>query len=232
MSAVHASRGRSEPAGPLLRSEVDIVCSIGAATLGERHAIPWREFAADYDRIRERIARVVPGCESYARILAGKGGFVMPHPPRDSRSFPTAAGKAVFTATPLPVLTVPEGRLVLQSLRSHDQFNTTIYGLNDRYRGIKDGRRVVFISAADLRELAFADGDLVNLVSEWEDGVERRAESFRLVEYSIPKGCVAAYYPETNPLVPLDSVALGSNTPTSKWVIVRLEPAVSQEISR
>jgi molybdopterin-dependent oxidoreductase alpha subunit len=225
MSAVHASRGRSEPAGPLLRSEVDIICGIAAATLGERHDIPWREFAADYDRVRERIARVVPGCESYARIVAGKGGFTMPHPPRDSRSFPTAQGKAVFTATPLPVLTVPEGRLVLQSLRSHDQFNTTIYGLNDRYRGIKDGRRVVFISDADLRELGLVDGGMVDLISEWEDGVERRADSFRLVRYSIPKGCVAAYYPETNPLVPLDSVALGSNTPTSKWVIVRLVSA-------
>ncbi|HTK66799.1 MAG TPA: FdhF/YdeP family oxidoreductase [Pseudonocardia sp.] len=232
MSAVHASRGRSEPAGPLLRSEVDIVCGIAAATLGDRYGIPWREFATDYDRIRERIARVVPGCESYRRIVDGKGGFVMPHPPRDSRSWPTAQGKAVFTATPLPVLTVPEGRLVLQSLRSHDQFNTTIYGLDDRYRGIRAGRRVVFISAADLRELDLADGDMVDLVSEWEDGVLRRAEAFRLVEYSIPKGCVAAYYPETNPLVPLDSVALGSNTPTSKWVIVRLEPAVSQEIGR
>jgi anaerobic selenocysteine-containing dehydrogenase len=138
----------------------------------------------------------------------------------------------VFTATPLPVLRVPEGRLVLQSLRSHDQFNTTIYGLNDRYRGISSGRRVVFISSADLHELGLAGGDMVNLVSEWEDGLERRADSFRLVEYSIPKGCVAAYYPETNPLVPLDSVALGSNTPTSKWVIVRLEPVVSQEINR
>jgi molybdopterin-dependent oxidoreductase alpha subunit len=227
MSAVHASRGRSEPAGALLRSEVDIVCGIAAATLGNRYAIPWGEFAADYDRIRERIARVVPGCESYDRIVAGKGGFVMPHPPRDSRSFPTTQGKAVFTATPLPVLTVPEGRLVLQSLRSHDQFNTTIYGLNDRYRGIRAGRRVVLISAADLRELGMADGDMVDLVSEWEDGIERRADRFRLVEYSIPKGCVAAYYPETNPLVPLDSVALGSNTPTSKWVIVRLEPVTS-----
>jgi molybdopterin-dependent oxidoreductase alpha subunit len=222
MSAVHASRGRSAPAGPLLRSEIDIVCGIAAAALGDRHGIPWDGFAADYEEIRERIGRVVPGCDDYAAKIRG-GGFTMPHPPRDSRTFPTAEGKAVFTVSPLEVMTVPEGRLVLQTLRSHDQFNTTIYGLDDRYRGITSGRRVVFISAADLAELGFADGDLIDLVSEWADGVERRAERFRLVEYDTPKGCVAAYYPETNPLVPLDSQAEESGTPTSKWVQVRLE---------
>ncbi|MDT7753697.1 MAG: hypothetical protein QOD96_7359 [Pseudonocardiales bacterium] len=223
MSAVHASRGRSEPAGELLRSEVDILCGIASATLGTRFDIPWREFAEDYDQIRQRIGRVVPGCEGYAETIRERGGFTLAHPPRDSRTFPTPEGKAVFTVSPLSVLTVPEGRLVLQSLRSHDQFNTTIYGLNDRYRGIHSGRRVVFISAADLRELGFADGDMVDLVSEWTDGVKRRADAFRLVEYSTPKGCVAAYYPETNPLIPLDSTALDSNTPTSKWVVVGLE---------
>ncbi len=224
MSAVHASRGRSAPAGPLLRSEVDILCGIAAATLGDRHDIEWAEFAGDYDRIRDRIGRVVPGCDDYAEKIRA-GGFVMPHPPRDSRTFPTPEGKAVFTVSPLEVLTVPPGRLILQTLRSHDQFNTTIYGLDDRYRGIKSGRRVVFISAEDLTELGFADGDMVDLVSEWADGRDRRAERFRLVEYPTPKGCVAAYYPETNPLVPLDSQAAESGTPTSKWVVVRLIPA-------
>ncbi|MBW6433882.1 FdhF/YdeP family oxidoreductase [Actinoplanes hulinensis] len=222
MSAVHASRGRSAPVGPLLRSEVDIVCGIAAAALGDRHDIPWAAFAADYEQIRERIGRVVPGCDDYAAKIRD-GGFTMPHPPRDSRTFPTAEGKAVFTVSPVEVMTVPEGRLVLQTLRSHDQFNTTIYGLDDRYRGIRRGRRVVFISDADLTELGFADGDVVDLVSEWADGVERRAERFRLVAYDTPKGCVAAYYPETNPLVPLDSQAEESGTPTSKWVQVRLE---------
>jgi molybdopterin-dependent oxidoreductase alpha subunit len=225
MSAVHASRGRSAPAGPLLRSEVDIVCGIAAATLGDAYEIPWFSFAQDYDRIRERIGRVVPGAAGYAEKIRSSGGFTMPHGPRDSRTFPTPEGKAVFTVSPLEVLTVPPGRLVLQTLRSHDQFNTTIYGLDDRYRGIKSGRRVVFISAEDLAELGFADGDHVDLVSEWADGVSRRADRFRLVEYPTPKGCVAAYYPETNPLVPLDSQAAESGTPTSKWVVVRLRPA-------
>ncbi|GAA2669442.1 FdhF/YdeP family oxidoreductase [Actinoplanes palleronii] len=221
MSAVHASRGRSEPAGPLLRSEVDIICRIAEAVVGDRQGIPWAEFAGDYSRIRERIGRVVPGCDDYAAKV-DNGGFTMPHPPRDSRTFPTAEGRAVFTVSPLQVMTVPPGRLVLQTLRSHDQFNTTIYGLDDRYRGVYSGRRVVFINAADLAELGFADGELVNLVSEFDDG-ERRADRFRLIAYDTPKGCVAAYYPETNPLVPLDSQAEESGTPTSKWVIVRLE---------
>lgn len=225
MSAVHASHGRSEPAGELLRSEVDILCGIARATLGADHLVPWAEFAADYDRIRDRIGRVVPGCEAYTEKVARSGGFTLAHPPRDSRTFPTASGKAEFTVSPLEVLTLPEGRLVLQSLRSHDQFNTTIYGLDDRYRGIHSGRRVVFISDADLRELGFADGDRVNLVSEWTDGSERRADDFRLVSYSTPKGCIAAYYPETNPLIPLESYAESSRCPTSKWVQVRLEPA-------
>jgi molybdopterin-dependent oxidoreductase alpha subunit len=224
MSAVHASRGRSKPAGPLLRSETDILCGIAAATLGDRYGIDWAAFTTDYDRIRDRIGRVVPGCQDYTAKIAA-GGFTMPNGPRDSRTFPTPEGRAVFTTTPLEVLTVPPGRLVLQTLRSHDQFNTTIYGLDDRYRGIHSGRRVVFISAEDLTELGFADGDMVNLISEWTDDRVRRAERFRLVEYSTPKGCVAAYYPETNPLVPLDSQAAESGTPTSKWIVVRLERA-------
>lgn len=225
MSAVHASRGRATPAGPLLRSEVDILCGVAHATLGDCHGIPWRDFASDYSRIRERIGRVVPGCEGYEERISRRGGFTMPHPPRDSRTFPTAQGRAVFTVNPLEVATVPEGRLVLQTIRSHDQFNTTVYGLDDRYRGIYSGRRVLFVNPDDLRELDLADGDHVDIVSEWEDGIERRAPRFRLVSYDTPKGCVAGYYPETNPLVPLDSQALESGTPTSKWVVVRLVPA-------
>ena len=122
------------------------------------------------------------------------------------------------------VLEIPEGHVVLQTLRTHDQFNTTIYGLDDRYRGIHGGRRVVFVSRADLDELGLRDGQTVDLVGDWSDGIVRRADGFRIVEYSTPKGCVAAYYPETNPLIPLDSQALGSGTPTSKWVVIRMEP--------
>ncbi|WP_433869183.1 FdhF/YdeP family oxidoreductase [Saccharopolyspora sp. CA-218241] len=231
MSVVHASRGRAEPAGPLLRSEVDILCGIAHATLGDRYGIPWQEFARDYSRVRDRVARVIPGFENFNDKIRRHAGFTLPHPPRDSRSFPTPEGKAVFSVSPLEIVTVPEGRLVLQTLRSHDQFNTTIYGLDDRYRGIRSGRRVLFINEFDLHDQGLADGDHVDIISEWpqRDGTidERCAKRFRLVAYDTPPGCVAAYYPETNPLIPLDSQALGSGTPTSKWVIVRLVPAAA-----
>ena len=223
MSAVHASKGPLGPASEHLRSEVDIVCSLALATLGGEHGIPWGVFRDDYHTIRQRIARVVPGCAAYDEKVDQPGGFTLPHPPRDSRQFPTEAGKAIFSASPLEVLEVPEGHLLLQTLRSHDQFNTTIYGLDDRYRGIKNGRRVVFVHPEDIQHLGWKDGDHVDLVSVWKDGSERCAIEFRIVSYDQPRGCAAAYYPETNPLVPLDSKAEGSNTPTSKSVIIRLE---------
>ncbi len=222
MSAVHASHGPLKPASRHLRSEVDIVCSLALATLGAEHPVPWAAMRDDYTEIRRRIARVVPGCEAYDEKVDRPGGFVLPHPPRDSRTFPTKVNKAVFTVSPTDVLEVPEGRLLLQTLRSHDQFNTTIYGLDDRYRGVSGGRRVVFVHPDDIAHLGFADGDLVDLVSEWTDGSERTAPSFRIVPYDQPRGCAAAYYPETNPLVPLDHVAEGSNCPASKSVIIRL----------
>ena len=224
MSAVHASKGPLKPASRHLRSEVDIVCSLALATLGESGDIPWTEFRSDYTAIRRRIANVVPGCAAYDEKVDRPGGFVLPHPPRDSRTFPTKVDRAIFSVSPLEVLEVPEGRLLLQTLRSHDQFNTTIYGLDDRYRGIKDGRRVVFVHPDDITHLGFAEGDHVDLVSEWEDGSERTAPAFRIVAYDQPVGCAAAYYPETNPLVPLDSKAEGSNQPASKSVVIRLEP--------
>ena len=223
MSAVHTSKGPLDPASDELRSEVDIVCSLALATLGGEHGIPWGVFRSDYSTIRQRIARVVPGCASYDEKVEQPGGFTLPHPPRDSREFPTESGKAIFSASPLEVLEVPEGHLLLQTLRSHDQFNTTIYGLDDRYRGIKNGRRVVFVHPDDIEHLGWKDGDHVDLISIWHDGSERCATEFRIVPYDQPRGCAAAYYPETNPLVPLDSKAEGSNTPTSKSVIIRLE---------
>ncbi|GAB3658469.1 FdhF/YdeP family oxidoreductase [Nocardioides korecus] len=225
MSAVHASRGPLKPAGPHLRSEVDIICSIAEATLGTDGPVPWASYRADYANIRHAVSRVVPGCEAYDEKVQRPGGFVLPHPPRDTRTFPTKEEKAVFTAVPMSVLQVPEGRLALQTLRSHDQFNTTIYGLSDRYRGIEGGRRVIFLHRDDIRDLGFSNGDLVDIISEWEDGTERTVPSFRIVEYDTPRGSAASYYPEASPLVPLDSSAEGSNCPTSKGVIVRLERA-------
>jgi formate dehydrogenase major subunit len=223
MSAVHTSQGPLEPASPHLRSEVDIVCSIAEATLADGRGIPWSDFRADYTEVRRRIARVVPSCAAYEEKVDKPGGFTLPHPPRDSRTFPTEKDRAIFTVSPLEVLQVPPGRLVLQTIRSHDQFNTTIYGLSDRYRGIEGGRRVVFVHRDDIAALGFEEGDHVDIVSEWEDGTERQVPTFRVVAYDQPRGCAAAYYPETNPLVPLDHTAEGSNQPAYKSVIVRLE---------
>ncbi|WP_406860303.1 FdhF/YdeP family oxidoreductase [Streptomyces sp. HUAS MG47] len=225
MGLVHASRGNLPPASPHLLSEPAIVARLARAVLGEGSATPWEEFEQDYATIRDRIARVVPGFVDFnARLAANPGGFALPHAPRDERRFPTATGKANFTAAPVEYPELPEGRLLLQTLRSHDQYNTTIYGLDDRYRGIKGGRRVVLVHPEDAAALGgLADGSYVDLVSEWRDGVERRAPGFRVVHYPTARGCAAAYYPETNVLVPLDSTADVSNTPASKSVVVRLE---------
>ncbi|ADI11100.1 formate dehydrogenase [Streptomyces bingchenggensis BCW-1] len=225
MGMVHASRGSLTPASPGLLSEPAIVARLARRVLGAESRTPWEEFEKDYGTIRDRIAAVIPGFDDFNARVARPGGFALPHAPRDSRSFPTATGKANFTAAPVEYPRVPEGRLLLQTLRSHDQYNTTIYGLDDRYRGIKNGRRVVLVNPDDARELGLADGSYTDLVSEWTDGSERRAPGFRVVHYPTARGCAASYYPETNVLVPLDSTADTSNTPASKSVVVRLEQA-------
>ncbi|MGV9555952.1 FdhF/YdeP family oxidoreductase [Streptomyces sp. NPDC003522] len=227
MGMVHASRGRLAPASARLLSEPAIVCRLARRVLGEDSRVPWEEFEKDYAAIRDRIARVVPGFEDFNARVARPGGFVLPHAPRDERRFPTATGKANFTAAPVEFPELPAGRLLLQTLRSHDQYNTTVYGLDDRYRGIVNGRRVVLVNPEDIGTLGLADGSYVDLVSEWRDGVERRAPGFRVVSYPTARGCAAAYYPETNVLVPLDATADTSNTPASKSVVVRLEQSAT-----
>ncbi|MBL7500088.1 FdhF/YdeP family oxidoreductase [Frankia sp. CNm7] len=253
MSSVHASRGALPPAGPALRSEVAIVAGLAAATLARRvgqtggptaaapasdasgraeapeapagvPAIDWTALAGDYRLIRERIANVIPGFDGYEEKIARPGGFLLPHPPRDAREFRTPSGRAVLTVNELTVLRVPPGHLLLQTIRSHDQYNTTIYGRDDRYRGVRGARRVVLVNPDDLAARGLADGDRVDLVGVWTDGVERRAADFRVVAYPTARECAAAYFPETNVLVPLDSTAKRSNTPTSKSLVVRLEP--------
>ena len=224
MSVVHASRGGLPPASSALRSEVSIICRLARRVFGPDDPTPWEQMAGDYTTIRDRISRVVPGFDDFEKRVAAPGGFVLPHPPRDSRSFPTASGLAQFSVNRLEVLRVPPGRLLLQTVRSHDQFNTTIYGMDDRYRGVRGGRHVVFVNPDDLAELGIADGETVDLVSEWRDG-ERWARGFRVVAYPTARGCAAAYFPETNVLVPLDHTATVSRTPVSKSLIIRLEKA-------
>jgi len=226
MGMVHQTKGRLDPASPLLRSEVAIITGLAEALFGPDDVVDWAGMRGSYDVIRNHIERVIPGFERFNERVRQPGGFALPHPPRDRREFKTATGKARFTVNELDPVEVPAGHLVLQTVRSHDQFNTTIYGLDDRYRGIKQGRRVVFVNADDLRDLGFGEGEIVDLVSVFDDdqGVtERRAEEFRVVPYATARGCAAAYFPETNVLVALDATAKISNTPVSKSIVVRLE---------
>jgi len=220
MSVVHSSTGRLLPGSPQLRSEVAIICDLGKELFGED--VGWSQMRDDYRVIRKHIEHVVPGFHAFEERVQQPGGFMLPSGPRDSRTFRTASGKARFTVNPPDTVEVPAGHLLLTTVRSHDQFNTTVYGLDDHYRGINGGRRVVFVNDADLRELGLADGDMVDLVGVWREE-ERHAKSFRVVAYDTPRGCAATYFPEANVLVPLESTAHGSNTPTSKSIVIRLE---------
>ncbi|MFF5256535.1 FdhF/YdeP family oxidoreductase [Streptomyces leeuwenhoekii] len=227
MSEVHTSQGRLEPASALLLSEVAILCRLARRTLDGKADIPWEEFEGDYGTIRDRISRIVPGFHDFNARVTRPGGFQLPNPVNEG-VFNTKAGKALFTCNERVVPRAPEGHLLLQTMRSHDQWNTVPYTDNDRYRGIHGSRHVVLVNPADLTELGLAQGDRVDLVSVWADGSERRAENFEVVSYPAAKGSAAAYYPETNVLVPLDSVADISNQPTSKGIVVRLEPALGR----
>ena len=223
--AVHATHGRVAPVAPDMLSEVAIVTRLAQATLGDRYGIDWAGFERDYDIIRDHISRVVPGFESFNADVRRKGGFILPNGPRDERRFDTVSGKAMITVNELEHLDRPAGRLILQSMRSHDQFNTTIYSLNDRYRGISNGRDVIFVNPDDIAELGLTDEQRVDIFSEWPDEPDRELRNYRVVSYPTARGCAAAYYPEANVLVPLASAAVGSMTPVSKAIIVRLEPA-------
>ncbi len=221
--AVHPSWGNVEPVSHHLLSETAIVSRIAHAVLGDTINADWVGFEKNYDLIREHISRVVAGCENYNQRVRREGGFILAHGPRDTRTFPTPTGKAMLTVNELEYVERPAGTLILQTLRSHDQFNTTIYSHDDRYRGIRKGRDVVFVNATDLAELGLRDGDYADVHGVHDDGVARVMRQCRLVEYPTSPGCVAAYYPEANVLVPLSLVAEASNTPVSKAVLVRLE---------
>ena len=223
MGIVHSSRGSSKPASGMLRSEPSIVSGIAGAldTRIGRSGIAWQDLAEDYDKVRDMIEASIPGFEGYNERVRLDGGFYLPNPPRDSRTFPTESGYANFRVHDLSGASAGSGQYLMMTIRSHDQYNTTIYGLDDRYRGINKGRRVVLMNQSDMDDNDWSKGDLVDLTSHFE-GNELHAREWYIVPYEIPKGNIATYFPEANVLVPLDSVAEGSNTPTSKSVVVTI----------
>jgi molybdopterin-dependent oxidoreductase alpha subunit len=223
MGVVQSSRGVNQPASEHLLSEPAIVARLAAATLGARGGVDWAGLVGDYDRIRDLIGRVIPGFGDYNRRVRGPGGFYLPNAAREGR-FNTAVGKAVFTVHPIPKNELRDGEFVMMTVRSHDQFNTTVYGLDDRYRGVHNERRVVFLNPRDVEEQGLKAGQVVDLIGHHE-GVERVAHKFIVVPYDIPRRSAATYFPEANVLVPLSSVAEKSDTPTSKYVVITLRAA-------
>ena len=223
MGVISSSRGRFAPASEGLRSEPAIVAGLAEAVLGPGRPADWASLAADYDLIRARIERVVPGFTDYNRRVR-RAPFYLPNAPRDSRTFATASGKAEFTVHAIPPEPLGPGEYLMMTIRSHDQFNTTIYGLDDRYRGVYNGRRVVFMNPDDMREAGLVQGQLVDLTSRFQ-GEDRRAPRFMAAPYDLPRRCTATYFPEANVLVPVGHVAEVSNTPASKSVVVTLAPS-------
>jgi molybdopterin-dependent oxidoreductase alpha subunit len=224
MGIVHTSRGHLPPASPLLRSEVAIVCELAQAVRTRGLAgVPWLSLRDDYDRIREHIEAVVPGFARFNERLRQPDGFLLPNAARE-RVFNTASGKARFLVHEIPRHVLGPGQLLLMTIRTHDQFNTTVYGLDDRYRGIRGGRRVLLLNAEDMRELGLSAQQKVDITSHFA-GTTRRAERFVAVPYPIPRRCAAAYFPEANVLVPLESRADRSRTPTSKSIVITLSPS-------
>ncbi len=222
MLNVQMSKGIFEPASEHLRSEPWIIAQLAKSTLGERTTIDWDSMAADYDNIRNAISNVIDGCENYNERIREPGGFYLQNPPRERR-FMTESGRAEFKSSSLDRTRLQPGQLLLTTIRSHNQFNTTIYSFDDRYRGIDGERRVILMNAEDISAMSLKAGQVVDLTSHFDDG-ERHADRFIVVPYPIPLGCSAAYFPEANPLVPLKSKADRSDTPTSKSIVISLSP--------
>jgi molybdopterin-dependent oxidoreductase alpha subunit len=226
MSCVHASRGVNAPASPHLKSEPAIVAGLASAVFGPASSVDWAALAADYDRIRDAIEQALPAFAGYNRRVREPGGFVLRHSAAH-REWSTASGKAELVPVPLPRIHLRPGELRLFTIRSHDQYNTTVYGMDDRYRGIRGSRRVVLMNPRDMAERGIAHEAEVDLRSYGPDEHERLAPRFRAIAYDVPRGSCAAYFPEANVLVPIGSTARGSGTPSSKMVPVIVQPATS-----
>ena len=219
MGIVHTSNGGLQPVSGNLRSEPWIVASLATATLDDDRN--WMELVHNYDNIRTLMSKALYGFENYNERVRNPQGFALPNPPRDSRTFSTPDKKAHFIAHDLPDVTIPSGKYVMMTIRSHDQYNTTIYDVHDRYRGVHGNRRVILMNANDMVKRGWKTRRIVDIVSHF-NGEERRSDGWQVIAYDIPEGNIATYFPEANVLVPLNSTAEKSNTPTSKWIICSL----------
>jgi molybdopterin-dependent oxidoreductase alpha subunit len=226
MGIVHSSEGRLSPPSDTLLSEPAIVVEIAKATLGKSSKINWGELSADYDKIRDLIEKTIVGFEQYNERVRKDFGFYLPNAPRDGQ-FTTKNSKANFTINTLSDIKLESDEFLMMTIRSHDQFNTTIYGLNDRYRGIYNERRIILMNIQDIKDFEFQEYQVVNLIN-YHGKTERIAERFIVIPFNIPQKCVATYFPETNVLIPINSVADKSNTPTSKSVIIKIMPVVEE----
>ena len=220
MGVVQISKGSLKPVSDQLMSEAMIVCNLAKATLGNHAGEWWDGFMKNYDNIRDAIEKTIPGFEKYNERVRKPGGFYLPNSSREGK-FNGLTGCADFNIAPVTATLLSDGEYIMMTIRSHDQFNTTIYGLNDRYRGVYNERRVIFMNEKDALREGFTKGDIVDLINDY-DGVKREAHQFIVIPFNIPERCTATYFPETNVLVPINSVAEKSNTPTSKSVIIRI----------
>jgi len=225
MGIVHMSQGGLKPVSNNLRSEPWIVASLASNSLDDKR--DWLQLVENYDNIRDLMSKALHGFDNYNERVRQDNGFALPNPPRDSRSFNTPNGKAQFVSHELPDVKIDSDKFVMMTIRSHDQYNTTIYDLHDRYRGVHGNRRVVLMNASDMTDRGWKTRHIVDIVSHFE-GETRRADGWQIIAYDIPRGNIATYFPESNVLVPLDSTAAKSNTPTSKWIVCSLlEPGQS-----
>jgi anaerobic selenocysteine-containing dehydrogenase len=229
MGVVQSSKGMLTPVSDQLLNETHVVCRMAKATLGQRSVVDWDLFENNYDAVRDAIAACIPGFEDYNNKVRQRNGFYLPNGPRDGIFKSTTSDThAAFSLTDVPLNQLADDEYAMATTRTHDQFNTTIYGLEDRYRGIKNERRVIFMNPADIQKAGFAEGDKVDLFN-YDDGIERVARLFIVVPYSIPEKDTVTYFPETNVLVSINNVVDESNMPASKRVVIKIRKHVPQQ---
>jgi molybdopterin-dependent oxidoreductase alpha subunit len=228
MGIVHRSQGHLAPASSHLLSEPAIVAGMAQAVLPDEVGPDWNALKQDYNLIRDLVEQCIPGFENFNERIQNPHGFALPNGPRDG-TFPTPTGKALFTVHPIPKHDIPDDHFMMMTIRSHDQYNTTIYGLDDRYRGILQVRRVILMNVDDMAEQKLQAEDIVDIHNTF-GGRHRVAQTFKVVPYDIPRGCVATYFPEANVLVPIDKFAKKSLTPASKSIVVKLEKTSTLQV--